>query len=118
MAGNYMTCLLEPIGCLAGLPRQRLVPGRFGLFDQPVPQLRIQRRGQRAVPVAASWAGSSEPGLCSFDHAATEADLAVIEHHGLARRYRALRLLEDRTIAVIGVLQRAGLVALAVANLG
>src|SRR3569832_2090584 len=55
----------------------------------------------------------------SIDDAAAEASLAVIQHHGLSRRDRALGLSEhDRVIAVVVQAHRAGLVGLAVTGLG
>src|SRR3569832_1443379 len=55
----------------------------------------------------------------SIDDAAAEASLAVIQHHGLSRRDRALGLYEhDRVIAVVVQAHRAGLVGLAVTGLG
>jgi hypothetical protein len=37
--------------------------------------------------------------LGDFDHAAAQADFAVVEHHGLARGDRALRVVEGGAVA-------------------
>src|SRR5690606_6462770 len=54
----------------------------------------------------------------AFDDAAAETDLAVVYHHVLARRDRALRRLEAHIdLAVIAMADPAGLVGLAIAHL-
>ncbi len=58
------------------------------------------------------------PGLGDFNHAAAQAHFAIVEHHGLARRDGALRVIERGAVAVGGFFQGAGLVALAIAHLG
>ncbi len=52
--------------------------------------------------------------LAQLIYAAAQADFAVIEHHGLARVSRALRVIEDG--AVTCFFQGAGLVALAITH--
>src|SRR5690606_4207041 len=78
-----------------------------------------RRRARPVVPESGSWARRLRgAGLGDFDHAAAEAYLAVVEHHRLARGDGALRLVEHRAVAVLGLLQGADLVGLAVAHLG
>jgi hypothetical protein len=52
-----------------------------------------------------------------LDNAAAQADFAVVEHHRLPRRHRALRFPELDDAAIVGCrAEEAGLIGLAVAN--
>ena len=54
-----------------------------------------------------------------LDDAAAQADVAAVEHHRLAGRYRALRLVEDHADAATGAdLDEAALIGLPIPGLG
>src|SRR5690606_5313054 len=68
--------------------------------------------------VARNLAGLKRGRGGAFDDAAAETDLAVVYHHVLAGRDRALRRLEAHIdLAVIAMADPAGLVGLAIAHL-